>query len=52
VAQGIEGSDERMSFSGIFRDARRGVDTVLVFFWKHWDPSEGSSHAGDRSAGC
>ena len=33
-----EGSDERMGFSEILRDARRGVDTVLVFFWKHQDP--------------
>ncbi len=38
VAQGVEGSDERMGFSEILRDARRGVDTVLVFFWKHQIP--------------
>ncbi|MFS8874928.1 hypothetical protein NW840_05245, partial [Synechococcus sp. R5-13] len=34
VAQGIEGSDERIGLCGFWRIARAGVDTVWVLSWK------------------
>jgi len=42
VAQGVEGSNERIGLCGFWRIARGGIDTVLVFFWKHRDPDKGS----------
>jgi len=35
VAQGVEGSDERISLLGFWWIARRAADTVFLCFWQH-----------------